>query len=206
MEVQHGTNVHSRFELLLHGEGTGFSLEHVTRIHPQNVRERTGNPGLSDAGDRPADLSERSDCDSPATNASGGAIQRTAPISVSAIQPQPQPQPMPQPQPRPGGTLRCCGGTLSRREPVALRSKPAVPFAAAFAEANDRRTRAACSANSLQFFGADVAAWFAFIERVYDVDADDTAYERWLDTPYIQCGKRRATMASNRGSARLKVA
>src|ERR1700686_2828195 len=60
-EVQHGTNVHSRSELLLHGEGTGFSLEHVTRIHPQNVRERTGYPGLSDAGDRSADISERSD-------------------------------------------------------------------------------------------------------------------------------------------------
>ena len=61
MEVRHGTNVHSRFELLLHGEGTGFSLEHVTRIHPQNVRERTGKPHLSDAGDRSADISERSD-------------------------------------------------------------------------------------------------------------------------------------------------
>src|SRR5258707_9958058 len=60
-EVQHGTNVHSRSELLLHGEGTGFSLEHVTRIHPQNVRERTGYPVLSDAGDRSADISERSD-------------------------------------------------------------------------------------------------------------------------------------------------
>jgi len=37
------------------------SLEHVTGIHPPDVRERTGYPGLSDAGDRSADISERSD-------------------------------------------------------------------------------------------------------------------------------------------------
>jgi hypothetical protein len=47
MEVRNGTNVQSRFELLLHGEGTGLSLEHVTRIHPQVVCERTEEVGVS---------------------------------------------------------------------------------------------------------------------------------------------------------------
>lgn len=61
MEVRLGTNVHPRSELLLFGEGIGFSLEHVTRINPAPLRPGAGYPDLSDTGDRQANVPQHSD-------------------------------------------------------------------------------------------------------------------------------------------------
>ncbi len=37
--------------------------------------------------------------------------------------------------------------------------------------------------------GAVLPLWFGTAETIYDVDADRSAHEAWLDTPCQQCGK-----------------
>jgi hypothetical protein len=37
--------------------------------------------------------------------------------------------------------------------------------------------------------GAALAPWFDVRRTLYDVGADDAAYERWLDTPCGSCGR-----------------
>src|SRR5262249_35483972 len=61
MEVRHGTNVHPRSGILLFGEGTGFPLEHVTRINPATVRPGAGHADLSDTADRQGNVPQHSD-------------------------------------------------------------------------------------------------------------------------------------------------
>src|SRR5712691_8920686 len=55
-----GTTIQPRSELLLFGEGARFSLEHVTRINPEAVRERARNSGLQNPGDWPANVPQHS--------------------------------------------------------------------------------------------------------------------------------------------------
>jgi hypothetical protein len=37
--------------------------------------------------------------------------------------------------------------------------------------------------------GAEIAAWWDDLHALFDVAADDAAYERWRDTPCPSCGK-----------------
>ena len=37
--------------------------------------------------------------------------------------------------------------------------------------------------------GAELPPWFDVRRPLYDVAADDAAYERWLDTPCASCGR-----------------
>ena len=39
------------------------------------------------------------------------------------------------------------------------------------------------------FCGADLPPWFDSSERIFDVDADDVAFARWLETACASCGR-----------------
>jgi hypothetical protein len=44
-------------------------------------------------------------------------------------------------------------------------------------------TRCRCAA-----CGGDLPLWFDSSERIFDLDADDVAFARWLDTACPNCG------------------